>query len=107
MSYRLKMTDTAINDLREIALYIAEESQNKEIALRFIDELQSDCIKLKDHPNIGAYPMDRVLKSRGYRFLVHGEYLIFYSINEEEKNVYIEAVFNSKKDYTRVLKKMI
>ena len=50
---------------------------------------------------------DRILKSVGYRFMVHKEYLIFYLVDEEEKQVNIMAIFNSKKEYMRVMKNFI
>lgn len=55
---------------------------------------------------LGSVPNDRTLASSEYRFLVHKEYLIFYSLDESNGKVYVNAVFNSKKDYTRVLKKL-
>ena len=39
--------------------------------------------------------------------MVHKEYLIFYLVDEEEKQVNIMAIFNSKKDYMRVMKNFI
>lgn len=107
MSYALKFTDTATNDLREIALYIAESSKNVDIALKFIAELQERCNQLVEFPNSGAFPKDRILKSSGYRFLAHKEYLICYTLEEETENVYINAFFNAKKDYFRVLNRLV
>ena len=107
MSYTVKITATAKNDLREIALYIVESSKNVEIALRFIEELQERCLQLIEFPNSGAYPRDRILVSSGYRFLTHKEYLICYTIDEETKTVYVNAFFNAKKDYLRVLNKLV
>ena len=107
MSYTVKLTDTAKNDLREIAFYIAESSKNVDIAMKFIGELQERCNQLIEFPNSGAFPKDYILKSNGYRFLAHKEYLICYTVEEEDKNVYVTAFFNAKKDYFRVLNRMI
>ena len=114
MKYSIEFTDTAKSDLRNIAIYIAEESKNKDVAKRFeadeekrfVKELTDQCIRLEDFPMSGSIPKDRMLVSSGYRFLVHKEYLIFYSTDEKNEKVYINAVFNAKKDYTRVLKKL-
>lgn len=106
MKYSIEFTDTAKSDLRNIAIYIAEESKNKDAAKRFVKELTDQCIRLEDFPMSGSIPKDRMLVSSGYRFLVHKEYLIFYSTDEKNEKVYINAVFNAKKDYTRVLKKL-
>lgn len=107
MNDTVKFTDTAKADLREIAFYIAEQSQNKEIARHFIQELQEQCNVLESFPESGVLPKDRVLKSNGFRFLVHKDYLIFYLYNSPEKTVNIMAIFNSKQNYMRVMRKFI
>ena len=40
-------------------------------------------------------------------FTVHKEYLIFYLVDEEEKQVNVMTIFNAKKDYMRVMKRFI
>ena len=40
MSHRVILTETAKQDLREIAFYIAEQSKDKEIARQFVNELR-------------------------------------------------------------------
>ena len=107
MSYTVRLTDTAKQDLREIAFWIAEQSKDKEIAKRFVGELRETCKKLDTFPNAGAIPKDRLIRSEGYRFTVHKEYLIFYLVDEEKKQVNVMAIFNAKKDYMRVMKKYI
>lgn len=107
MRYSIEFTDTAKSDLRDIAIYIAEQSKDKNVAKRFVSELAAQCSRLEDFPLTGAIPKDRILVSVGYRFLIHKEYLIFYSIYETNTKIYVSAIFNAKKDYTRVLKKLI
>ena len=107
MSYRVLVTDTAKQDLREIALYILEESGSAETAKQFVNELRSECEKLTDFPNAGALPKDRILMSLGYRYIPHKDYLIFYSVDEAQKTVHILSVFNAKKDYMRVMRALI
>lgn len=107
MSCVIKFTDTAKADLREIAFYIAEQSKDKELAIRFVNKLREKCRILETAPECGALPRDRVLVSNGYRFLVHDNYLIFYNYNKNENTAYITAIFNAKRDYMRVMKKYI
>ena len=107
MNCQIKLTATAKEDLKGIALYIYEQSKDKNFAGRFIKELQEKCDVLKEFPEIGAIPKDRVLMSSGYRFLVHKDYLIFYHYEKSENTVYILAFFNSKRDYARVMKKFL
>lgn len=103
MIYDLEVTATAKENYNDIALNIYEQSKSVDIAINFVRKLQADILRLKEFPNIGAFPKDRVLLSAGYRYLVCGEYLTFYTIDENVKKIYILAVFNSKEDYTRVL----
>lgn len=70
MNCRILVTDTAKLDLRDIAVYIADLSKDKNQAIRFVKELQEKTKILEQFPENGATPRDRVLKSNGYRFLV-------------------------------------
>ena len=103
-TYQVFLTDTAKGDLRDITFYVMEQSKEKTVALKFAEELRGQCAALSGFPDRGAYPKDSVLKSAGYRYIVHKEYLIFYRVTDE--SVYIEGIFNAKKDYMRVLKKI-
>lgn len=107
MSYKVRVSDTAKQDLREIAFYIAEKAMDRDVAKQFVNELRIECKRLEDNPSAGAFPKDHLLRSFGYRFIVHKDYLIFYSIDEENKIVNVLAIFNSKKDYTRSMRKFI
>ena len=107
MKYKIELTETAKSDLRDIALYLTEASKEKSVAIGFVNELRENYKKLEDFPQIGAFPKDRVLVSQGYRFLVHKDYLTFYTIDEGKKVVQIFAIFNAKRDYIRVLKNKI
>lgn len=107
MSYRVNLTETAKQDLREIVLYIAEQSKDKEIARSFANELREKCGRLADFPQAGARPKDHVLRSLEYRFIPHKDYLIFYSIDEKKKAVNVLAVFNARKDYLHVMRRLV
>lgn len=101
MSYTVRLTDTAKQDLREIAFWIADQSKDVEIAKKFVGDLRAECKKLDTFPDAGAFPKDRILKGLGYRYVVYKDYLIFYLVNEIEKQVNVMAIFNSRKDYMR------
>lgn len=107
MSYTVVITDTAKQDLRDIAIWIAEQSKDIEAAKHFVDELRGKCKKLERFPSKGSFPRERVLKSAGFRFVTHKDYLVFYLIDEESKTVNVMAIFNSKKDYMRVMRNFI
>ena len=107
MNCRILVTDTAKLDLRDIAVYIADLSKDKNQAIRFVKELQEKTKILEQFPENGATPRDRVLKSNGYRFLVHKDYLIVYLYEKSENTAHIMAVGGRKHDYLCIMKKFL
>ena len=107
MSFKVKYTDTAKDDLRNIATYIAERSKSKATAINFVNELREKTKILESFPESGAIPDDRIMKNSDYRFLVHKEYLIFYHYASNDNTSYILSIFNSKRDYSRVMRRFI
>lgn len=107
MSCKVVFTNTAKCDLRDIAVYLAELSKDKALAIRFVRELKEQAKILEQLPESGSIPKDRVLSSSGYRFLVHKDYLLFYLYEKEINTAYIMAVFNDRRDYMRVIKKYL
>lgn len=107
MKYRVVVTDTAKQDLREIGIWIAGKSNNKELAKTFIGDLHAEIKKLDTFPNAGALPKDRILRSAGFRYVAHKDYLIFYAVDEERGVLNVMAVFNAKKDYMHVMRHFI
>ena len=107
MKWDVLMTDTAKSDLREIALYLYDQSGDAEIAASFVLELQEQCLALESFPERGAIPKDYVLKALGYRYLTYKHYLIFYMMDTTAQSVAIHAFFNEKADYFRYMRKRI
>ena len=107
MNYTVRLTDTANQDLREIAFQIVVKSKDRVIAKCFVGEVRETCRKLDTFPNAEGIPKDRIIRSAEVRFIVHKEYLILYLVDEEGKQVNVMAIVNAKKDYMRVMKKFI
>jgi len=107
MNYSVNITDTAKQDLREIAIWIAKKSKDIEVGKKYVRELREECKKLASLPDRGAFPNDRILRSAGYRYIVYEEYLIFYLIDSERHIVNIMSIFNAKRDYFRVMRKYV
>lgn len=107
MSTQIVLTETAKSDLRDIAVRLAERTKERNLAIRFVQELQSKTERLAQFPESGALPRDRVLKSSGYRFVVHKDYLLFYQYDTAQDKVYVLSVFHAKRDYMRVMKRFL
>lgn len=107
MSYAVKITATAAQDLQELAQYVLRTSGEASVAADFVRKLREQCLSLADFPERGALPRDRVLLCQGYRYLVfRKDYLIFYTVDKENATVYIRAVLHGARDYPRLLPKI-
>lgn len=90
---KLVYSRLALNDLEEIAVYIAQD--NPERAYSFVDELEEKCRQLPKNPKL--YPLrDEIIA--GLRMATHGDYLVFY--RETDDGIRIERILHGARDYT-------
>ena len=98
---KLRINPEVIEDIAEIKRYIREELCNPSAADRIAKKIVSAYKELKNAPFIGV-PLDSVLEVKtDYRFLVCGNYLIFYKVKDDVISVY--RVMNGRRDYCRQL----
>ena len=93
----VEFSDEAEGDLERIADYIAKDSPRR--ALTFIQELRGKCEALAATPQ--GFPLVPRYEQHGIRRRVHGNYLIFYRI--EDERVVIIHVLQGARDYTTIL----
>ena len=103
MKYKVIRTDTADAGIRKIILYVAQNFGNT-VALEKLDEIEKRILALDDDPYIGTEPRYLVLKRQGYKVLVLEKDLVFYKIDEDNKNVVIYAVVDQRQDYLNILR---
>lgn len=103
MKYKVLRTDTADSLIRKIILYVAERFGN-DVALEKLNALETSILALADNPYIGTDPRYTVLKRQGYKVLITEKDLVFYKINEEQKEVTIYAVFDQRQDYLSIIR---
>ena len=78
MTRTVRVLRRAQRDLQEIYDHIVLEAPLR--AGPFIDKLSAAIESLSTMPDRGAKPRDPILRARGYRFLVHAPYLIFFKV---------------------------
>lgn len=97
----LHLSKEAQNDLVEIKDYITKELENPDAALATVSKITKKIRTLKNQAYIGA-PLSSIADTESdYRFLVSGNYLVFY--RAYGKDVYIDRVLYSRRDYMRIL----
>ncbi|MCB6994301.1 type II toxin-antitoxin system RelE/ParE family toxin [bacterium 210820-DFI.6.37] len=103
MKYRIVRTDKAEEQLRDIIFYIAADSGSEELALNYLDKLESAIMNLSEFPAMGSQPGYTILKRQGYRVVLAGRHLVFYKIDEAEKTVVIYAIVDKKREYVNLI----
>ena len=88
---KVEFSPVAKDDLLEIALYIAQDNPVR--ALSFVDELETQCLRLGQAAGSGA---PRPELGEGVRMLPHGRYLIFY--REHASMLRIERIMHGARD---------
>ena len=97
----LHLSNEAQTDLADIKTYIAEDLENPQAAIATVRKITKAIRMLRDHALIGAPLSAAADADREYRFLVSGNYMIFYRVNGTD--VYIDRVLYGRRDYMKVL----
>jgi len=86
MTRSVRVLRRAQRDLQEIYDLIVREAPLR--ADPFIDGLLDAIDSLSTMAERGTAPRDEILRQQGYRFLVHGPYLVFYKVLKRQVRVY-------------------
>jgi plasmid stabilization system protein ParE len=89
----------AEQDFSQIVLFVAED--NVRAAKRLLETIEAKMAKLERFPELGGIPSDPDLAAAGYRFLVSGNYLIFYTL--EPGVVLVHRILHGARDYRELL----
>ena len=102
MKYEVRRTDTADAGIRKIILYIAQNFGNT-VALEKLDDIEKRILQLGEDPYIGTNPRYSILRRQGYKVLILEKNLVFYKIDEVNKQVVVYAVIDQRQDYLNII----
>ena len=97
----IRLSPVAVSDLKEIKNYIEQDLLNPTAAENVIKKIINDYTRLKTMPNIGIPISAKVPFETDFRFIVSGNYLIFYKVDKEYVSIY--RVLYSRRDYLRLI----
>ena len=69
-----------------------------------LDDIEANINKLANDPYIGINPRYPLLKRQGYKVLILDKDLVFYKIDEANKEVIIYAVVDQRQDYINIIR---
>ena len=103
MAYKILVTDEFDADLDDILRYIAVSLSNPGAAAGLADELEKNYGLLEEHPYLFEEARDPLLRQRGYRKFIVGNYVVLYLVDDEHKAGIIARLFYGKRDYPNYL----
>jgi plasmid stabilization system protein ParE len=98
---KLKVNPSAFRDIADIKSYICEEYDNPTAANRIADKITKTYRLLETSPYMGKQLNAVAETESDYRFLVCGNYLIFYVV--KENLVIARRVIHGRRDYCKIL----
>ena len=101
MKNKIHYSSESRRDLDDIWDYIVSELQNRSAAERVIDRIMDAVDQLENFAEMGT-PLSSIADvGTDYRFLVSGNYMVFYRV--QDSNVYIDRILYGRSDYMSTL----
>ena len=97
--YEIRIFPTAKQDLLDVIDYL--NTLSRDSALKCYDRLVSEIASLSTMPDRCPRPRDLALAAKGYRYLVVGNYLVFYVV--AGNTVQIRRILYARRDYKKLL----
>ena len=101
MKNKIHYSPESRRDLDDIWDYIVSELQNRSAAEHVVDRIMDAVDPLKNFAEMGT-PLSSIADiGTDYRFLVSGNYMVFYRV--QGNDVYIDRVLYGRSDYMSAL----
>lgn len=102
--YNVSILDAAVSDIEEITLYIRDELKNQKAAKYLADKIFETIERIAQFPYANSvYVPLRPLKHE-YRKAVIDNYLLFYRVDEEAKEVIVVRAIYGKRHLEQQIK---
>ena len=98
---KIRVTPAALNDLKEIRSYIENDLSNPIAANNVIKRIIDDYSCLEISPLMGPSLSTKVPFDTDYRFIVSGNYLVFYKADNEYVSIY--RILYGRRDYLKII----
>lgn len=104
--YKVKITPQASTQMLELFSYISNTLKEPVAAERLLDELQKSILSLDTMPKRVALVDEQPWLSYGVHKMPVKNFLVYFWVNEELKEVHITAVIYGRRDQLEQLKLM-
>lgn len=104
--YKVKITPQASAQMLELFSYISNTLKEPIAAERLLDELQKSILSLDTMPKRVALVDEQPWRSYGVHKMPVKNFLVYFWVNEELKEVHITAMIYGRRDQLEQLKLM-
>ena len=101
MKNKIHYAVEALRDLDDIWDYIVTDLCNASAAERVVNDILDVVEQLENFSEMGALLASIANVDSDYRFIVSGNYLIFYRVSGMD--VYVDRILYGRRDYLRIL----
>lgn len=101
-TYTIIPTEKFNKELHQQILYIAMQF-SKETAMQVKENIQNSISNLMAHPYMGTTPKIRALHDSDFRMLILEKLIIFYTVVEETRTIYLISILDQRQDYVNIL----
>ena len=102
--YNIKITAPAKKDIKSAISYIANDLHNPQAAENTLNLFEKEINTLSELPMRQPLVKDEFLAQNGFRIIQVNNYLVFYTVREEEKQVTVQRVLYNRRDWMNLLK---
>jgi len=106
MEFKCIITAKAEKDLAEIIEYITVELYSPVAATRLVDEVGNAILRIAEFPESCGRVYPEFFQKTEVRRCVIGNYLLFYTVNYDEKQIYVLRIIYGKRDMNEIVKKI-
>lgn len=104
MKYGLIMTKTVLAEIHSAAEYVEKTLDNPVAAKRLLDNIDKKVDNIAENPYINPLVLDKFLASNGIRLQMIDNYIAFYVVNEEKKQVTVFKFMHSRRNWAAAIK---
>jgi len=97
MSYRLIFLEDTLIDRANINDYLSQFYPGT--SRRFFTQLRNAISRLKEYPRTGSFYED----NHDFRFLIVGDYLVFYTVDFDNKVIKICRILHGKRNISKLI----
>ena len=99
MEYKIKLTEEFLEEIDQICDYISKELKVPDASKKLRKKVMDNILLLKQYPRMFT-EIEKINKTkRQYRRIVVNNYVIFYTIDEKQKVIYIAHIYYGGRNY--------